>query len=332
VSSRKFVLQPLLTNRSNENQKTKAQKSMSVELVAHARTKVALWRGLLTSRLTKVATVLMMSVIFLPHASRGGVVYALAIGVLFLVFYIGCETYNTRRRWLMSFDATISAHAVCVPLGPGSVLIRNALDENAQLTLVRYAMHVDSVDPDGGFWFRDRAGSKLHLNATRSRGRIYQRLDVYPYPETIRQLCTQLVQFAKSKSRVSLPVMSPTHLLLLYYMSSNGLRWHRDTDPNDGDNREPIVSLSLGNTCTFGYKKYGHPKEYVEVRSGDVLIWGGSERNLLHNIERVTTLSASDTIRNIIGDARLNFTFRSAPNILGFEKQYASKQYFIDES
>jgi hypothetical protein len=113
----------------------------------------------------------------------------------------------------------------------------------------------------------------------------------------------------------------------LCYTSNNGLRWHRDTDPNDGDNREPIVSISLGNTCTFGYKKYGHSKQYVDVRSGDVLIWGGPERNLLHCIERVTPASVPRSLRNVVGDARLNFTFRAAPNILGYERQYTSKQY-----
>ena len=31
-----------------------------------------------------------------------------------------------------------------------------------------------------------------------------------------------------------------------------------------------------------------------------------------------------------IGNARLNFTFRSAPNILGKEKDFASERYWTD--
>ena len=207
------------------------------------------------------------------------------------------------------------------------MLIRNALDATTQMSLVKYAMHVADSDPDGGFWCKDKQGRKLHLNATHSRGRIYQRLDAYPDCAAIQNFCVQLVRAAKRNTQVSLPDMSPTHLLLLYYTGSNGLRWHRDMDPNDGDNREPIVSVSLGNTCRFGYKKYGHQKEYGDVRSGDVLIWGGPERNLLHCVEHVTKGSAPMGME----DVRLNFTFRSAPNILGFERHYTSKQYFINE-
>jgi hypothetical protein len=85
--------------------------------------------------------------------------------------------------------------------------------------------------------------------------------------------------------------MEPTHLLLLYYTSTDGMGWHRDSDKNDGDNDQPIVSISLsvfitpyhhlcilymvfdtvnddmnsGNSSTFGYKPLMRPEESVTV-------------------------------------------------------------------
>ena len=41
--------------------------------------------------------------------------------------------------------------------------------------------------------------------------------------------------------------------------------WHRDSDPNDGDNDHPIVSISLGNRCAFGYKALGAPAQEVTL-------------------------------------------------------------------
>ena len=42
-----------------------------------------------------------------------------------------------------------------------------------------------------------------------------------------------------------------THLLLLYYALPNRLGWHRDDGANDGASSQPVVSLSLGQSCDF---------------------------------------------------------------------------------
>lgn len=212
-----------------------------------------------------------------------------------------------------------------IELGPGSVFIKNALNIKQQISLSRYALHVDRIDKNGGFY---QDNNKKCLNATRSRGRIYRQLIAYPQFVNIKNLCLGLLNLVHHKR---LPKMTPTHLLLLYYASDKGIKWHRDTDPNDGDNDEPIVSISLGNSCVFGYKQIGKHIKYIKINSGDVVIWGGMERNLLHSVENVKLRSAPSEIYKIIGDVRLNFTFRSAPNILGFEDHFSSLQYFVDE-
>ncbi len=51
--------------------------------------------------------------------------------------------------------------------------------------------------------------------------------------------------------------------------------WHKDSDPNDGNNDHPIVSITIGNSCDFGIKLVGKKEEILRLDSGDVVIWGG---------------------------------------------------------
>ena len=217
-----------------------------------------------------------------------------------------------------------------IPLGVGSVLIKNALNGEDQSWLSYFAMEMGETEKNGGFWRRNlQTLEKIGLNATHTRGRIYQALSDYPHANKIRELCLKLVCEAR-KVVPKIPLMTPTHLLLLYYVSEHGIRWHRDSDPNDGDNDEPIVSISLGNTCIFGYKPFARPSKTIEIKSGDVLVWGGPERMLAHRVESVKLGTTPKYLRKIIGNARLNFTFRSAPNILGLEKFYTSDKSYLD--
>lgn len=132
-----------------------------------------------------------------------------------------------------------------------------------------------------------------------------------------------------------MPAMNPTHLLLLYYTTADGMYWHTDSDENDGDNDHPIVSVSLGNTCEFGIKLCGKPEQTLMLErhssalfryilpfpiSGDVLIWGGPQRLLLHAVHRVRKGTTPSFLP--FEDARINFTFRDAPNVLGKEARY----------
>lgn len=209
-----------------------------------------------------------------------------------------------------------------VKLGIGSVLIKNALNKEEQVWLAKYAMNLSKTDSNGGFY-----RSKNVLNATQSRGRIYKNLSEYPDQTKITNMCLDFVNMARQVAP-KLPIMKPTHLLLLYYTSSTGLAWHRDSDPNDGDNDEPIVSISLGNSCVFGYKPFARPSIDLKINSSDILVWGGPERLLAHCVKNVVINSSPKYLHNIIGNARLNFTFRSAPNIIGLEQYYTSDIYY----
>jgi alkylated DNA repair dioxygenase AlkB len=214
-------------------------------------------------------------------------------------------------------------------LGNGSVFMKSAIGADQCQWLYDFAMRIGNTDDDTGFWRRRReCADERVLNHTVNRGRVYRSLADYGDDEgRLKALCERLVGDAQAACP-ALPDIDVTHLLVVYYQGSGGMCWHRDSDANDGDNDHPIVSISLGNTATFGYKPLLAAKQSVEVESGDVLVWGGPERMLEHAVLGVE--SGTSPIEGL--DARLNFTFRSARNILGKEHEFDSKNFYVDPS
>lgn len=202
-------------------------------------------------------------------------------------------------------------------LAPGLVFIKRALSEQQQVWFAEYALAAGHL-PDKGWWTRNAQGERV-LNSDTGRGRIYEAVKHYPAADVIEGLCQSLVGQARAKDG-KMPEMNPTHLLLLYYATAEGMYWHADADENDGDNDHPIVSVSLGNTAEFGYKLVGQKEATVLLESGDVLIWGGPNRMLLHTVHRVLLGTTPSYLP--FDNARVNFTFRDAPNVLGKEARY----------
>mmetsp|Transcript_86812 Transcript_86812/g.194404 ORF Transcript_86812/g.194404 Transcript_86812/m.194404 type:complete len:282 (+) Transcript_86812:54-899(+) len=210
-------------------------------------------------------------------------------------------------------------------LGTGLVVIRGALPEETQLWLARYAMEVGA-----GEWYTKGVDGQKFLNCGRgTRGRCYKAVSDYPHSAAVTALCGHLVAIARS-AVPKLPFQHLTHMLLLYYATAEGMEWHRDSDLNDGNNDEPIVSVSLGNASDFGYKPLFQAPKELTLASGDVLVWGGPQRMLEHCVLRTHLASGNPNMRSILGDARVNFTFRSAPNFLGHEEEFASAKFWVD--
>jgi hypothetical protein len=67
-------------------------------------------------------------------------------------------------------------------------------------------------------------------------------------------------------------------------------------------------------------------EQFVDLKSGDVLIWGGPERMLEHCVDKV--MIGTSPFENLKG--RLNFTFRSAPNIIGKEEEFKTSNFWVD--
>lgn len=227
-------------------------------------------------------------------------------------------------------------------ISPGFVYIKGCFSKEQQIWLANYAMKTTSEG--GPHHFITVATAKLEfvkkdgnveakavVESDLTRGRVYDAITTFPEPEKIRSLCSSLVSLARNVDQ-RMPEMNPTHLLLLYYASQGGMSWHKDADPNDGDNDHPIVSISLGNATEFGYKLSGKAEQFIRLESGDVIIWGGPNRMLLHCVGKVHVGTCPDYLLPIMGDARLNFTYRDAPNILGKEQQHKYNPSLLDET
>jgi len=102
------------------------------------------------------------------------------------------------------------------------------LDEANQHALCNFALNLGEHSETGGFWQTLPDGEKV-LNSGKDRGRIYDAISKYPENYEIQNLCMELAKLAmKHDSRM--PMTTPTHLLLLYYASEDGMYWHRDSD------------------------------------------------------------------------------------------------------
>lgn len=96
----------------------------------------------------------------------------------------------------------------------------------------------------------------------------------------------------------------PDNLLLNVYGKDDSLGLHRD-DTED-DHESPVVSLSLGATCTFrfGGRDKKDPLRDFELRSGAAVVFGGPARLCFHAVKKIHP----DTSGLLEG--RMNLTFR----------------------
>ncbi|MEU5591680.1 alpha-ketoglutarate-dependent dioxygenase AlkB [Streptomyces sp. NPDC020298] len=95
--------------------------------------------------------------------------------------------------------------------------------------------------------------------------------------------------------------------LINFYDGDARMGMHRDSDETSG---APVVSLSLGDTCVFRFgntETRARPYTDVELRSGDLFVFGGPSRLAYHGVPRVHAGTAPPAL-GLTG--RLNITLR----------------------
>lgn len=99
----------------------------------------------------------------------------------------------------------------------------------------------------------------------------------------------------------------PDACLVNRYAPGSRLSLHQDRNERDYD--APIVSVSLGMRATFlfGGHARSDPTAKVPLQHGDVVVWGGADRLRYHGV-----LPLKDEPHALLGDTRINFTFRKA--------------------
>jgi alkylated DNA repair protein (DNA oxidative demethylase) len=79
----------------------------------------------------------------------------------------------------------------------------------------------------------------------------------------------------------------PDAAIVNVYAPGARLGLHQDgEEPSDA----PVVTISLGDTCTFrmaGVDRRTGPFTDVELRSGDLLVFGGRNRRIFHGVPKV---------------------------------------------
>ncbi|WP_306319674.1 MULTISPECIES: alpha-ketoglutarate-dependent dioxygenase AlkB [unclassified Streptomyces] len=95
--------------------------------------------------------------------------------------------------------------------------------------------------------------------------------------------------------------------LINYYDTGAHMGMHKDRDERS---TAPVVSLSLGDTCVFRFgntETRTKPYTDVELRSGDLFVFGGESRFAYHGVPRTEPGTAPPGLGL---DGRLNITLR----------------------
>ena len=121
---------------------------------------------------------------------------------------------------------------------------------------------------------------------------------------------------------------------------------------HDGQSMCPVVSISLGNSCDFLYRnEVDEAARQMRLESGDVLLFGGPSRHILHTVPTVHQLTCPSPLQALhlrmlapaapsaqqqqgAGEPpppppssfRLNLTFRHAPELFGKEGEERYQQ------
>jgi alkylated DNA repair protein (DNA oxidative demethylase) len=82
-------------------------------------------------------------------------------------------------------------------------------------------------------------------------------------------------------------VFGPDAAIVNFYGPDAKLGLHQDAEePSEA----PVVTISVGDTCVFrlaGVERRTAPFTDVELRSGDLLVFGGTNRRVYHGVPKV---------------------------------------------
>ena len=264
---------------------------------------------------------------------------------------------ETRRRDALGSRAGApsgsSASYRAEVLSDGLVVLRGALDLDTQAWLARAAFEAgESNDAKGnrGFYERvdvsgatlrsegdalsdataDSGGTTvLRLNQG-TRGRVI--LGVDAFPAALKEICMECVSLARAATD-TMPPMNPTTVLVNFYKENAQFKWHRDSeDPAVAGTADapPIVSFTVGLSCDFAVKRRFEDETMMTIRldSGDVLLFGGESRMLVHSVTRVVPRTMPASLRGEMLYGRLNVTVRDIGRGVIDESQFPAYRVF----
>jgi alkylated DNA repair protein (DNA oxidative demethylase) len=131
---------------------------------------------------------------------------------------------------------------------------------------------------------------------------------VKPLPPSIDALARQAVADAYGSDSVEARAFTPDAAIVNLYPDGAKLGLHQDgEEPSDA----PVVTISLGDRCTFrlaGVERRTGPFLDLELRSGDLLVFGREQRRVFHGVPKVVPGTAPPGLGLPAG--RLSITVR----------------------
>mmetsp|Transcript_29694 Transcript_29694/g.30099 ORF Transcript_29694/g.30099 Transcript_29694/m.30099 type:complete len:245 (+) Transcript_29694:193-927(+) len=143
-----------------------------------------------------------------------------------------------------------------------------------------------------------------------------------PLSLSLPPIVSRLVSTANQEAQrvcPSLPAIHPDMLIVNEYKERSRLRLHDDV-PTVGERGVPVVSISIGCTAEFVWKSSWSKKQKtntVLLESGDVLIFGGRSRGIVHGVNRILPGSSPSALQSRLsqGTKRINLNCRQYKKI-----------------
>ena len=144
-------------------------------------------------------------------------------------------------------------------------------------------------------WITDRSGYRYDA-IDPERGQPWPAM-----PEPFLTLARQ------SAAEAGFSNFHPDACLINRYQPGTKLSLHQDKDERDFS--QPIVSVSLGVPATFlfGGERRSDKTQRIQLRHGDIVVWGGSARLRYHGVAML-----KEAEHPFLGKIRINLTFRKA--------------------
>lgn len=131
---------------------------------------------------------------------------------------------------------------------------------------------------------------------------------VTPFPDWLADLGRAAVADAYDDPAAG-AAYAPDAALVNFYDQQAKMGMHQDKDERSD---APVVSLSIGDTCVFRFGNTDDrnaPYTDIELRSGDLFVFGGPSRFAYHGVVRGTQAGTGDPATGMVR-GRLNLTLR----------------------
>ncbi|MGW0994186.1 alpha-ketoglutarate-dependent dioxygenase AlkB family protein [Streptomyces sp. NPDC002523] len=130
---------------------------------------------------------------------------------------------------------------------------------------------------------------------------------VLPFPDWMIRLGRHALKVT-GHDAATISSYTPDTALVNYYDAKARLGMHQDKDENS---RAPVVSLSIGDSCTFRFgntESRGKPYSDLLLASGDLFVFGGPARLAYHGVTKVHENTAPEGCG--VSRGRINITMR----------------------